>query len=221
MSGWRGAIPVVTLAALGLAGCGGGSGQAAREPKGNFPLAVSTASFPVHQTLAQRSYMVITVRNAGRRPIPDVAVTITDAGDGTAALPFAETAHSSSLTDPSGAVWIVDQAPCPARATDACDPVGPGGQRQTGGPGGAVTAYANTWAMGRLASGRTATFKWGVTAVQPGLHVIHYQVAAGLSGRARAVPAGGQPLYGTFTVSISSKPRQDYVNDAGQIVSVK
>ena len=213
-------MTVAGLAALGLAGCGGSSTQASHEPAGKFPVEVSTATFPARQTIAQHADMVIVVRNAGSRPIPDIAVTITDASDGTAALPFAETAHSSSLTDPSGAVWIVDQAPCPASATDACAPVGPGSQRQTGGPGGAVTAYTNTWAMGTLASGRSATFKWGVTAVQPGVHVIHYQVAAGLNGKARAVPAGGQPVSGTFTVRISAKPRQDYVGDAGQIVNV-
>lgn len=235
VSGWSAATIVTALAGLVLAGCGGGANQAAGEPRGTFPVAVSTASFPAHQTLAERTEMVIRVRNAGTKTIPDIAVTITDANEGTAAEPFAEDLHMSGLADPSRPVWIVDEAPCPASASDGCDPAGPGGERQRGGPGGAVSAYANTWAMGRLAAGASATFRWGVTAVQPGVHMIRYQVAAGLNGRARAVPAGGQggagtggssvaeghPLSGTFVIHISSAPQQSYVNDAGQIVTVR
>jgi hypothetical protein len=206
--------------ALALAGCGGGSNQSAIEPNGNFSVDVAAATFPLKQTIAQHSDMVITVRNAGSKPIPDIAVTITDAGAGTSAQPFAEDLHTAGLADASRAVWIVDQAPCPAAARDKCAPIGTGGARQTGGPGGAVTAYSNTWAMGRLAAGHSTTFRWGVTAVQPGVHVIHYRIAAGLSGKAKAVTAAGQPVAGRFVVNIATKPRQSYVNDAGQIVNV-
>ncbi|MDQ6778881.1 MAG: hypothetical protein M3071_22260 [Actinomycetota bacterium] len=222
MSGWRvrsGAIAATAVVGLALAGCGG-SNQAASEPSGNFAVDVPTATFPAQQTLAQHADMVITVRNAGTKPIPDIAVTITDAGYGTSAQPFAEDIHAPGLAASSRAVWIVDQAPCPG-AADQCAPLGPGGVRQTGGPGGAVTAYSNTWALGhQLESGRSATFTWGVTAVKTGVHVIHYQIAAGLNGKAKAVHASGQPLRGTFVVNIASKPRQPYVNDAGQIVNV-
>ena len=227
VTGWRvtsGAITASAVVGLALAGCGGAATQVSSEPSGNFAVDVSTAAFPARQTLAQHSHMVITVRNAGTKPIPDIAVTITDSGDGSGAQPFGEDLHMPGLADASRAVWIVDQAPCPAHATDIthsgeCTPLGPGGVPQTGGPGGAVTAYSNTWAMGKLASGHSATFKWGVTAAQPGVHVIHYRVAAGLNGKAKAVHAGGQPLYGTFVVSIASKPQQSYVNDAGQVVT--
>jgi hypothetical protein len=210
---------------LALAGCGGGSTQAGSEPSGSFAVDVSAATFPTQQTIAQHSAMVITVRNAGSKAIPDIAVTITDAHDGSSAQPFAEDIPVAGVADPSRAVWVVDQAPCPANATDItasgeCAPVGPGGVREAGGPGGAVTAYANTWAMGKLRSGHSATFKWAVTAVRPGVHVIHYQIAAGLNGKARAVAAGGRPLSGTFVVSIATKPRQSYVNDAGQVINV-
>ena len=56
---------------------------------------------------------------------------------------------------------------------------------RSGGPGGAVTAYANTWALGPLKPGATAKFVWGVTAVKSGRHVVQYQVAAGLNGKAK------------------------------------
>jgi len=227
VSGWRvtsAAIAAGAVAGLVLTGCGAGSSETSSEPSGNFKVDVATATFPPSQHLAQHAEMVITIRNPGANPIPDIAVTITDAGDGTGAQAFSEDLHAPGLASQSRPVWILDQAPCPANATDItstgeCAPT-IGGVPQTGGPGGAVTAYSNTWAMGRLAAGRSTTFKWGVTAVQPGVHVIHYQVAAGLGGKAKAVYGGGQPIDGTFVVDIASKPQQQYVNDAGKVVVV-
>ena len=217
------AISAGTVAGLVLAGCGGGSNQASSEPNGNYGVEVATAAFPVKQRLAQHSDMVIVIHNPGPKTIPDIAVTITDANEDTSAQAFSEDLHTSGLAHASRPVWIIDQAPCPATASDItstgeCAPLD-GGVAQTGGPGGAVTAYSNTWAMGALKSGQSATFKWGVTAVQPGVHVIHYRIAAGLNGKAKAVSAGGQPLYGTFVVNIATKPEQAYVNDAGQVVN--
>jgi len=225
VSAWRAtSAAIIAGAVLGpaLAGCGGGSNQASSEPSGRFEVDVATAAFPAHQRLAQHSDMVITVRNPGTTPIPDIAVTITDANAGTGAKPFSEDVHMPGLAYASRPVWIVDQAPCPATASDItsdgeCAPPEEG-VPQTGGPGGAVTAYSNTWAMGRLKAGDSATFKWGVTAVQSGVHVVHYQIAAGLNGKAQAVSAGGAPLDGTFVVRIASAPQQAYVNDAGQVV---
>ena len=62
-----------------------------------------------------------------------------------------------------------------------------------GGSGGAVTAYSNTWALGALAPGKTATFVWRVTAVKPGVHTVAWEVAAGLNGKAKAVQNGDHP----------------------------
>jgi hypothetical protein len=216
-------ITASAIVGLVLAGCGGSSTQSSSEPSGNFQVDVATAAFPTAQRLAQHADMVITIRNPGTKTIPDIAVTITDANEGTSAQPFSEDLQTPGLAHQSRAVWVVDQAPCPASASDItsdgeCAPTD-GGVVQTGGPGGAVTAYSNTWAMGALKAGHSATFKWGVTAVQPGVHVIHYQVAAGLSGKAKAVSAGGRPLYGTFVVNVATKPSQAYVNDAGQVVN--
>ena len=81
-----------------------------------------------------------------------------------------------------------------------------------------MTAYSNTWALGRLAPGRTATFDWGVTAIKPGRHVIQYSVSAGLNGKARAVLAGGGNPNGVFRVTVLTKPQRSYVANNGQIV---
>jgi hypothetical protein len=60
----------------------------------------------------------------------------------------------------------------------------------------------------------------GVTAVSAGSHVVAWQVAAGLNGKAKAVLADGSQPGGTFAVHITRKPQQSYVNNAGKVVVV-
>ncbi|HET9719536.1 MAG TPA: hypothetical protein VFP55_05630 [Solirubrobacteraceae bacterium] len=213
MSGWRISCGAA-LTGLAVAACGGGGGssQSAGSPSGRFPV-VAQASFPTSQRLSQHTDLVIDIRNAGSKPIPNIAVTILNPADGTAAAAFGmllpqSQAGQPTLASRSRAVWVVDRAPGPC-----------GYSCRHGGPGGAVAAYSNTWAMGKLLPGHTARFEWGVTAVQAGTYVIKYEVAAGLDGKARAVFAnGGGPVVGEIRVTISSRPRQAYVNNNGQIV---
>lgn len=201
---------------LALAACGGASSQDANEPSGNFTVEVPTATFPATQRLSQHSHMVIAVRNASNKTIPNVAVTVCNVtcrypappGEGTSAQAFAENLNMPYLANPSRPVWIVDRPP--GQCTYSC---------QSGGAGGAVTAYSNTWALGSLRPGATATFDWGVTAVVPGHHVVAWEIAAGLNGKAKAVLSDGSTPSGAFTVDISSAPAQSYVNGAGQVVS--
>jgi hypothetical protein len=207
----------IALAAL-VSACGGGSEQNASEPAGNFPVTVSTASFPASQRLAQHTHLVIAVRNSGSKTIPNVAVTICNVtcaypapcGEGTDAGAFANDISQTGLANPSRPVWVVDQPP------GTC-----GYSCGNGGPGGAVTAYSNTWALGALKPGATAKFQWNVTAVRPGKHVVAWQVAAGLNGKAKAVSSGGGsgPPHGTFTVTIHTAPAETYVTDSGKIVT--
>jgi hypothetical protein len=209
-------IVAAIVAALAVSACGGGSSQAANEPNGRFPVAVDAASFPATQKLAQQSHLVIAVRNAGTKAIPDVAVTICNVtcaypapqGEGTSAAAFGANVGEPYLANASRPIWIVNTAPGPCLYS--C---------QNGGQGAAVTAYDNTWALGRLAPGRTARFDWAVTAVKSGRHVIAWEVAAGLNGKAKAVVAGGGLPHGTFTITVGSAPPQSYVNNNGQIVT--
>jgi hypothetical protein len=204
-------------ATLVLSACGSGQRQDASEPRGNFTVAVSAARFPSAQTLAAHSHLVITIRNAGRKAIPDVAVTICNVtcaypapkGQGSSAQAFAANLNQQYVANPSRPIWIVDRGPGACRYS--C---------QSGGQGAAVTAYSNTWALGRLAPGHTARFDWAVTAVTAGKHVITWQVAAGLNGRAKAVLADGASPHGSFAVDVNSAPQQSYVNNQGQIVTV-
>jgi hypothetical protein len=197
-------------ASVALSACGGGSPQDANEPSGNFPVAVATASFPTSQRLSQHSHMVITVKNAGHKAIPDVAVTITDPHWGTSVQAFGRHVSQAGLASHSRPVWIVDHAPDPGgKCGFSCS---------QGGPGGAATAYANTWALGRLAPGHSAKFDWAVTAVAPGKYIVHYRIAAGLNGKAKATLVGGGIPEGTFDVNVSRVPAQSYVTGSGKIV---
>ena len=89
------------LAGLLLAGCGGAR-QDATEPSGTFPVEVVQASFPAQQHISEPSTMRIVVRNAGRKAVPDMAVTI-----------FGFDYHSPQpgLADPKRPLWVVDQGP--------------------------------------------------------------------------------------------------------------
>ena len=203
-------------AALFLAACGSGARQDAGEPHGKFPVAVATATFPSAQTMSEHTHLVIDVRNPGRKTIPDVAVTICNVtcdypapkGEGTSAAAFAAQVNQPYLANSSRPTWIVDRGPGP------CD-----FSCHNGGAGAGVTAYSNTWALGALRPGHSVRFDWAVTAVSPGRHVVAWKVAAGLNGRAKAVPGDGTQLKGRFVVHVGSTPQQTYVNNNGQIVN--
>src|SRR5581483_10685378 len=205
-----------------IAGCGGGGArQDASEPSGSYPVQVTAATFPSTQTLSQHTTMTLTIRNAGNKAIPDIAVTVCNVtcaypapvGEGTSSGSFASDITGTGLANPSRPDWIVDHPPgsCSGRSGYSC---------RAGGLGSAVTVDANTWALGRLAPGASATFTWGVTAVTAGTHTVAWEVAAGLAGKAKAAQPGGGPApHGTFTVTIANKPAQSYVNNNGQIVT--
>jgi hypothetical protein len=179
-------------------------------------VAISAASFPASQTLSEHTHMVIAVRNAGSKAIPDIAVTICNVtcaypapkGEGSTAQAFGQDIEQQYLANPSRPIWIIDRAP------GAC-----GYSCQGGGAGSAVTAYTNTWALGSLRAGKTVRFDWALTAVSPGRHIIAWEVAAGLNGKAKAIAGDGAKPGGTFVVNVGAKPQQSYVNNNGQIVN--
>jgi hypothetical protein len=205
-------------AALALAACGSGSRQDVNEPSGKFPVSITTAKFPSSQRLAQHSRLVIAVRNSGTKTIPDVAVTICNVtcrypappGQGTSVAAFQQYLNQPGLANHSRPVWIVDQPP------GLC-----GYSCQNGGAGSDVSSDANTWQGGPLKPGQTKTFTWAVTAVAAGRHVVAWEVAAGLYGKAKAVLPDGSAPQGSFRVKIAQAPSQSFVNDNGQVVTTK
>jgi hypothetical protein len=213
-------------AALAAAGCGGASGGSATAAVAanattaatqSFKVTVPTASFAARQSLSASERLVIAIRNAGRRALPDVAVTICNTtcsykarrGQGTTAQAFSyDIANSANLASASRPIWIVQRAP--GRCGYSCRNLGPGA---------AVTAYSNTWALGRLAPGRTARFVWRVTPVRAGHFVVAWEVAAALSGHNGAVLASGGPARGKLTVNVSTQPPHYVVQPNGKVTT--
>jgi hypothetical protein len=195
-----------------LIGAGGtllasGCGQArqdAHEPKDTFTVQVVKARFPARQAVARPSSLELLVRNTGTHAVPNIAVTIDS---------FAYTNTYPELASNKSPIWVVEEGPgaIPKRPVES-EAVSP--------PGGGQTAYVNTWALGSLAAGHTQTFLWRVTPVKPGLHMVHFTVAAGLAGKAHAQLAGGGAATGHFTVDIAPKPPATHVDpNTGQVVS--
>ena len=116
----RFAAPVAALAVLLVAGCGGTRQDAAERP-GAYRIAIVRSSFPARQRIARPAFLVIEVRNTGKRTIPDVAVTV-DA--------FSSRSEQSSLADAERPIWIIDRPPSGATTaytnTWALGPMFPG-----------------------------------------------------------------------------------------------
>lgn len=192
----------IALACLpAVAGCGGGERQDADEPEGEFPVEVVDASFPSGQKLAKSSRLEITLRNAGRSTIPNIAVTV----DG-----FDYRKTDETVADPKRPVFVIN---------GVSRDIGGFPEAKEAAPMGCDTAYVNTWACGPLRPGRQKTFRWSVTAVKAGPYEIAWRAAAGLDGKARAVSAGdGEAPRGSFSGSISDEPPQTRVADDGRTV---
>jgi hypothetical protein len=102
MRPWRRTVAASAVAALAIAGCGGGTRQDANEKSGTYTVDVLDAKFPTKQTLAQQTALQVKVRNAGNQPVPDVAVTVDS---------FTRQSQQQGLADPERPVWIVDKGP--------------------------------------------------------------------------------------------------------------
>jgi hypothetical protein len=185
-----------------ISGCGG-TRQDAHEPKGTFAVQVVKASFPAQQSIARQTPMILQVRNTGTQTVPNVAVSIDS---------FAYRSDYPELASNKRPIWVVETGPgaIPQRPVES-EAVSP--------PGGGQTAYVNTWALGALAPGHTSTFVWRVVPVKAGRYTVHYTVAAGLSGRARAQLAHGGPAVGHFTAEIAPRPPATHFDpETGQVV---
>ena len=188
-----------TVAALAtaafVAGCGGGPRQDEDEPKGSYRLEVAGAKFPASQSIAESATMEVSVRNADSKTAPNVAVTVeTDASKpGEGIVAFGQRSDDPRLADPERPVWVVDE-----------------------GPAGGDSAATNTWTLGALKAGQTKTFRWKVTAVEPGTYTIKYRISPGIDGRARL--ARGGRTTGSFRVDIADKPVPARVDDNGKVV---
>ena len=194
----RGATAAAAAATLALAsGCGGGARQDHGEAELKYPVAVPSATFPAHQSLAEHSEMRIVVRNLGSSTIPDLAATIQAAGGGTETEAFGFLTDASGVASRSRPAWVVNAGPYDG---DTADP--------------------NTWALGPLRPHATKTFVWHVSAVRAGTYTLTYRLAGSLTGRSQLRLRDGRVPRDSFTVHVSNKPAQVRVTPDGRIVSV-
>jgi hypothetical protein len=218
------------LLAAGVASCGG-TRQDASEPEGNFPVSIVSADFPSKQQLAQNTNLTLAVENSGDTAIPNLAITIFTTSDAstsastttttgttstgttsTQELPTAQGSFSvrseqEGLAIPFRPVWILEEG-FPKYEGEAAS-------------AGAEAAQTDTYAFGELPPNQTKRIVWNVTPVQAGTYTVHYRVAAGLEGKAKAVTADGSVPEGEFVVRISSAPPQTRVDDSGKVVPIK
>jgi hypothetical protein len=189
------------LSAL-AAGCGQAS-QDAHEPRGSYTVQIVRAHLPARQRLARGTALEIAVHNAGTQTVPNLAVTVDS-------LNYVE--RYPDLADPNRPVWIIMTGPGPV----AKPPVE---TTQLAPPGGGETAHVNTWALGPLAPGHTRVFTWKLMPVRAGLHRVHFLVAAGLHGKARALLASGAKPSGELVAQIAPRPLHMHVDAVtGQVV---
>jgi hypothetical protein len=196
------AIAVAAACLTAVGACGGGERQDANEPEGDFAVEVVKASFPEKQRLAQSSKLVITVRNSGKKDVPNLAVTVNG---------LSYRATEPGLSDPERPRFALNGIP---------RQIGGFPEAKDASPEGCDTAYVNTWACGALKPGAEATFVWSVTAVKSGPYEVSWRVAGGLNGKAKAVVSGGGAPAGSFSGTVSNAaPKVRIAADGKTVVS--
>ena len=190
---------VLALAsALLVSGCGGGARLDAGERAGTYAVKIVHASFPTSQAISRPTSFELEVANTGAHTVPNIAVTVDS---------FDYTSNYPELAADKKPVWAIERGP----GAIASPPVN---TQEVSLPGGAQTAYVNTWALGALAPGKTRTFVWHVVPVKAGAHTVRYSLAAGLAGNAKARLASGAAVEGQFAVNIAPAPKLTHVNPA-------
>ena len=204
------AVAVIAIIASGASACGDDAErQDADEPAGDFPVEVTSAKFPTDQRLAQTSDLELEIENAGDEDVPDLAVTIFT-GDQPSSGSFSVRSDQPGLADPNRPVWILENG-FPKLVTPQVKDL------ETAPPAGAEAAQTNTFSFGAVPPGESKDIVWRVTPVQAGTYTVHYELAAGLNGKAKAVTRDGGPVEGEFVVTITDKPPQARVNSAGEV----
>ena len=212
--GWPRVVAAAAALAVALASCGGDEQrQDADEPSGDFPVKVSSAKFATDQRLAETNDLTLEIENVGDEAVPDLAVTIFT-GDQKAGGSFSVRSDQPGLADPNRPVWILENGfPKVAKPGES------NAQLDAAAPGGAEAAQTDTFSFGPLDPGDSRDLVWRVTPVVAGTYTVNYELAAGLNGKAKAVTNDGGPVQGEFVVTVSDKPPEARVDDAGNVVT--
>lgn len=205
----------------GVSACGSGEPQDASEPSADFSVEVTKAKFPERQQLVEASNVELEIENVGDQTIPNLAVTIytTRASEATSEpkpeRPFGIRLEEPGLADPTRPVWILEEG-YPKLVT-------PGTTVKTisaAPSAGAAAAQTDTFQFGAVRAGESKDIVWRLTPVLAGTYTVHYEVVAGLGGKAKAVTADGSPATGELAATITTEtPRSTCVK--GQQVTTQ
>ena len=179
------AVACVPLLAVLVSGCGGTTAKGERqdkdEPSGEFPVAVEEADVPARAEARRELDDARRRAQRGRRTDPqhrrDRAVRRTKDGQ-----------NGSFDRQIAGQEKADKNRPELRRRPDPRAPSAPRRARSSTRSSARRRTSTRT-RSGRSAANRTATFEWKVTAVRAGDFRVCYRVAAGLDGKAKAVPA--------------------------------
>jgi hypothetical protein len=167
---------------------------------------VTNAKFPDRQRLAETSNVELEIENVGDQTIPNLAVTIYTTRPSAATnepkprRPFDIRVDQPGLADPNRPAWILEDG-YPKLITP-----GASLKKIAAAPAaGAAAAQTDTFQFGPVGPGESKDIVWRVTPVIAGSYTVHYEVAAGLGGKAKAVTADGGPVRGEFEATITTK----------------
>ncbi len=214
--GGRVIAAALTCSVLGvsIAACGSQAHQDASEPTGNFPVKVALAQFPSRQRLADTSDLRLKIENTGKQTLPNLAITIYT-GDMKAEQPFDERSDQAGLADPNRPIWLLEE-----NYPKTISPETPLSDISKAGPAGAETAATDTYAFGSIRPGDSVDALWRLTPVKAGTYTVHYEISAGLYGKAKAVTADGSKVEGEFMVTVSDTPPKTHVTDSGKVETI-
>jgi hypothetical protein len=202
------AAALTVALSLFVAACGGSSADS-NEAEGTYRVEVTEANFPAKQRLGATYLLDLSIRNASRKTIPALTVSISikgKEGQGST-LPFGIRDPQPELAQPDRPVWVLAEH-YPKFAGDS-------------NPGGAGTSNPKTFDFGALKAGKSADAVWKLSAVKAGNYTLLYSVEAGLSGKAKAETSGGLTPGGSFAVDINPVEYNTEVTDSGEVVEKK
>ena len=201
------------MTAVLIAGCGGSEPrQDENEEEADYPVEVTVAEFAPKQRLAETTDLELAFRNTGDETIPDLALTIYT-GDEKADGAFNVRSAQEGLADPNRPVWILENDYPKVLEEGASTK-----DLDSAPTAGAETASTNTYTFGELEAGDEIHTVFRVTPVVAGTFTVHYEVAAGLDGKARAVTDTGEPVEGEFVATITDQPKATKVDEQGNVV---
>lgn len=198
---------------LAMASCGGDDQSA--DSDAGYQVSAK-GSFPEEQKLARTSQLRIEVTNEDDRTIPDIAATVLGFNyelkdPQNAELP------DPDVADPERPQFVVDRSPI-EYLTPKAEPDSSLVDKEVAVPYGRQTAYVGTSALGALAPGKTAVFRWDVTAVKAGPYNLKWSVAAGVEPDQTAEGSDGQPIGGSFVGEVDDAPVDAEVAKDGKSV---